>query len=251
MLSADQPVAMVAVRLCDIRPDGGVTRVSYGLLNLTQRDSREQPAPLEPGRYYRVRVQLNDIAYRFPAGHRIRLAISSNYWPLVWPAPQPVTLEMHEADSVLILPQRPPAAEDADLTPFKPAEASQTRATTVIEPACNEHRIKSDAQSGEIRVEISSGGGRLRIEKADLEVLERIEECYRCREHDPLSVSAQISTERALRRGDWSVRIDTYTQLTSDGDSFRLRASLAAYEGESATPVFERQWDKTLPRRLV
>ena len=61
-LSANQPVAMVAVRLSDMRPDNKVTRVTYGVLNLTHRDSHAQPAPLEPGKTYRVRVQLNDVA---------------------------------------------------------------------------------------------------------------------------------------------------------------------------------------------
>lgn len=68
-LSVDQPVGMVAVRLNDVAPDGASARVSYGLLNLTHRDSHADPEPLVPGQTYRVAVQLNDIAHRFPAGH--------------------------------------------------------------------------------------------------------------------------------------------------------------------------------------
>src|SRR5262249_40498287 len=77
---ADQPVAMLAVRLCDIAPDGSSLRVSYGLLNLCHRDSHEFPTALEPHAWYRVRVNLNDIAHRFSAGHRIRVALSTSYW---------------------------------------------------------------------------------------------------------------------------------------------------------------------------
>ena len=64
----------VAARLSDVAPGGAATRVTYGLLNLTHRESHAEPAPLEPGRRYRVRVALNDVAQTFPVGHRIRLA---------------------------------------------------------------------------------------------------------------------------------------------------------------------------------
>ena len=94
-LAADQPQAQVCVRLNDVAPDGASLRVSYGLLNLTHRDSHESPAPLEPGKRYRVRVQLNDIAHVFPAGHRIRVAVSTSYWPIAWPSPAPVTLTLY------------------------------------------------------------------------------------------------------------------------------------------------------------
>ena len=87
-VAADRPVANLAVRLCDVHPDGASLRVSYGMLNLAHRDGHEAPAPLVPGRRYRVRIQLNDAGAVFPAGHRIRVALSTTYWPMIWPAPE-------------------------------------------------------------------------------------------------------------------------------------------------------------------
>ena len=87
-LTSSEPIAMLAVRLSDVAPDQKVTRVTYGLLNLTHRTSREQPEHLVPGEPYRVRVRLNHIAQVFPRGHRLRLAVSTTYWPLAWPSPQ-------------------------------------------------------------------------------------------------------------------------------------------------------------------
>ncbi|MEK7278673.1 MAG: CocE/NonD family hydrolase, partial [Chloroflexota bacterium] len=49
-LTADQPNALVAVRLCDVSPTGTSARVSWGVLNLTHRHSHEHPTPLEPGK---------------------------------------------------------------------------------------------------------------------------------------------------------------------------------------------------------
>ena len=42
-LSADRPQAQICVRLNDVAPDGASLRVSFGLLNLTHRDSHEDP----------------------------------------------------------------------------------------------------------------------------------------------------------------------------------------------------------------
>ncbi len=41
---------MIAARLEDVAPDGSSTLVTYGLLNLTHRDSHETPEPLTPGK---------------------------------------------------------------------------------------------------------------------------------------------------------------------------------------------------------
>ena len=107
-LAVDRPNAFVAVRLNDVFPDGRVARATFGVLNLTHRFSHEHPEPMTPGRRERVRIKLNDVAYAFDAGHRIRLAISTTYWPMVWPSPEPVTLSLFTGESSLSLPVRRP-----------------------------------------------------------------------------------------------------------------------------------------------
>ena len=42
----------------------------------------------------RVTFHLDHIAYRLPKGHRLRIAISSSYWPLLWPAPEAATITL-------------------------------------------------------------------------------------------------------------------------------------------------------------
>ena len=78
-VAANKPQAQVAVRLNAIHPDGKVERITYGLLNLAHRNSHEKPAPLRPGQFYDVTVELNEIAETILAGHRLRLAISTSY----------------------------------------------------------------------------------------------------------------------------------------------------------------------------
>src|SRR5204862_2099890 len=110
-IASDRPIANLVVRLCDLHPSGESLRVSYGVLNLAHRDGHEKPAPLALGQRYRVRIQLNDAGAAFPAGHRIRLALSTAYWPIIWPAPEKATLLI--VGCTLDLPVRPTQATDA------------------------------------------------------------------------------------------------------------------------------------------
>ncbi len=55
------------------------------------------PTPLEPGRVYEVRIPLRAAGYRFAPGHRIRLSVATNYWPVLWPSPFPGELAVHHA----------------------------------------------------------------------------------------------------------------------------------------------------------
>ena len=108
-LAADQPNALVVVRLCDVSPTGSSLLVSRGFLNLTHRDSHENPAPLEPGKFYKVRIKLNVAGHRLPSGHCWRLAISPTYWPMAWPSPHPVNLRLRTGEETwLRLPVRHP-----------------------------------------------------------------------------------------------------------------------------------------------
>jgi len=91
-VASDKPMANLVVRLCDVHPSGESLRVSYGVLNLAHRDGHERPALMAVGERYRVRVQLNDAGLTFPAGHKVRLALSTAYWPMIWPSPEKATL---------------------------------------------------------------------------------------------------------------------------------------------------------------
>ncbi|WP_275286688.1 CocE/NonD family hydrolase [Halomonas elongata] len=249
-LEADQPVAMVALRLIDVAEDDKATRVSYGLLNLTHRDSDAQPEPLVPGKRYRVRVRLKHIAQQFPAGHAIRLALSTSYWPLAWPAPRPVTLTLCPGRSRLILPVRTPRpAEEAALPAFPEPEGAPPIARTLIQPTQESWRVIRDLANDQTTLEVINDEGRYRLDDIDLEIAARVIERYRYAYGSYDSVSGWTEWERSFKRGDWEVRTLTRTLMTSDPDNFRLRATLDAWEGE--TRIFARTWDETIPRDLV
>ncbi|MDJ0932303.1 MAG: CocE/NonD family hydrolase C-terminal non-catalytic domain-containing protein [Breoghania sp.] len=133
-LASDRPVAMVAVRLSNIAPDDKTTRITYDLLNLTHRTSDEMPEALTPGEFYRVGVRLNDAAQSFPTDHRIRVSLSTSYWPLAWPSPSPVRLTVRAGVNFLTLPERTPRADDAYLRAFEAPEGAAPAPRRHVEP---------------------------------------------------------------------------------------------------------------------
>lgn len=112
----------IFVRLVDVAPDGRATRVSMGMLNLVLKDGFDAPAPLVPGQPVDVTIPLHDMGYAFKAGHRLRLALSTAYWPMAWPSSQPWTMQIEAAQSWLDLPSRAPQPTDGVAPPFGPRD---------------------------------------------------------------------------------------------------------------------------------
>ncbi|MBL8702757.1 MAG: CocE/NonD family hydrolase [Alphaproteobacteria bacterium] len=247
-LSADKPQAMIAVRLNDIAPDGAVTRVTYGLLNLSHRDSHEFPEPLVPGRRYRVRVQLNDVGQAIEPGHRLRLAISTSYWPIAWSSPELATVTVHAGASVLDLPVRAPQASDAGAG-LPPAVLPAPLAVTTLRAGGERRLVTRDVASGLSHVEVGDDQGLKRYDAIDLTMSSATEARYSIHPDRPESARAEVGWTVTMARGPWSIETRTRTVMTSTPTAFRLRATLDAWDGE--TRVASKEWDSTIPRDNV
>ncbi len=246
-VAANRPVAMIAVRLSDVAPDDKATRVSYGLLNLTHRNGDAVPEPLEPGHRYRVRVKMNHIAQQFPAGHRLRLSLSTSYWPLAWPSPESVCLTLHLNNSALKLPIREAQPEDAEIR-FEQAEGAPSSRIKHIEPPHHNWLVHRDLANDVSTLEVIKDEGVYCIEEIDMEVGDRTWEWYTYEDDDFTSVRGETRTERTFRRGEWFVRTTTHTVLTADTTHFHIHAELDAYEGD--TRIYSENWIKSIPREL-
>ena len=222
-IASDKPIANLAARLCDVHPSSESLRVSFGVQNLTHRDGHETPLPLVPGERYQVRIQLNDAGVVFPAGHRIRLALSTTYWPMIWPAPEAATLTIF--GGTLDLPVRPPQAADAALPALRGPETAAPERPTAVRP------------------------GLVRIDRLGLELGTEGKFAFDIKDDDPLSATAEMQRTETIRRDAWQVRIETRMRLSCTRDAFLLQASLRAWEG--ADEVCRREWDRSIPRDLV
>ncbi|MBF6435380.1 CocE/NonD family hydrolase [Nocardia cyriacigeorgica] len=258
-VSADRPNAMVAARLSDVAPNGEATRVTYGLLNLTHRDGSADPRPLEPGRHYRVRVPLNGIAHSFPPGHRIRLSISSSYWPLAWPSPEPVMLTLVAGRSSLMLPHRPARRGDTEPRSFGAPEAAPPDASTRLQPGKHHWKVERDLASGVSTLEVENDQGIIRLDETGTRVRRATTEWFSFRGNDVTSVRGETRTVRRLERGSWRTEIVTRTVLRCTAEEFVIDARLDAYEIDLSTVdprvvdqrVYSQNWHRRIPRDLV
>ncbi|MEU1851284.1 CocE/NonD family hydrolase [Streptomyces sp. NPDC019990] len=249
-LSVSEPVAMVAARLSDVSPDGAATRVSYGILNLTRRDSTETPEPLEPGRRYRATIPLNGVAQAFPPGHRIRLSLSTSYWPLAWPPPKPALLSVHEHSSTLTLPVRPvDEPDEVPPSPFGEPEGTPPLSTRQVTPPEERWEVKRDLIGYRSELDIVKDRGTVRFEDIGVEAGRRAHERYTAVADDFTSACGESTWTMTFRRDDWDVRVVTGTRLSCDETDFFVDATLDAYEGSRR--VFSRTWNEKVPRDLL
>jgi uncharacterized protein len=235
-----------------VQPDGTSTLVTYGLLNLTHRDGHEWPEALEPGGFCRVKVQLNDIAHAFPAGHRIRIAVSTSYWPIAWPSPEPVILTLRTGHSALYLPVRPPAPDDEQLRPFEPPSAAPTTRHKTLRELPLRRTVEIDLATHETVYTFQSGefGAALaRIEAIEMDLGYTFLKRHRISEYDPLSAQTEIVQRMTMRRKDWSVRIESRARLGATRDAFQFSAELEAFEDDE--PFGQRSWQLAISRQMV
>ena len=249
-LSSNKPFAMVAVRLSDIAEDDKATRVTYGLLNLCHRNSHEFPEYLEPGKKENVTVELNDIAQHFPKGHRVRISISTSYWPLAWPSPEPVRLTIHAENSWLELPVRKDASPaDDQMTDFEEAEAVRGFVSTVLHPSDHNWVITRDLAGEESTLHVKDNEGTFRLEDTGTKITKETNEWYRYLLDKFESPNGEVKAVRRLKRGDWDVETVTRSVLTCTSKVFRIHATLDAYE--NGRRIFSKIWDREIPRTYL
>ncbi len=244
-VAVDRPLALVCMRLSDVAPDGEVTRVTYGLLNLAHRDGHAAPAELEPGRRYKVRVRLNEIAHLFAPGHRLRIAVSTGYFPMVWPSPEPATLTLYAGESSIELPLLTEAGLRA-VQPFAPAECARPRPSTVLAPGGDERRIIHDLAANRTTLHARRDDGRIRIDDIGTEVAYSKVKDIGIAGDDPLSMRVAMATSHAFRRADWDARLDTSIVMTCDKHHFHLQSDVDAYA--DGTRLFSRCFRHKIPR---
>lgn len=246
--SSDKPIAQIALRLCDVAPDCTSARVSYGVFNLTHIHGHDTVSPLTPGEPISVTIALDDIGYVFPQGHRARLAISTSYWPMIWPAPERVTIEVTTGESRLTLPRRP--RRDGEISPvFEPAETAPPLRQETLRESSNKRTVTRDVESGRVEIHIEDDFGKHRNLEHGLVTGGVGRETHEIHPDDPLSARATTHWTRELERGDWKVRTQTFSAMWCDATHFHLSGRIEAYEGEDL--IFERDFSESVERNGI
>lgn len=230
VVTVDQPHVTLTARLCDVYPDGTSAMMTYGLLNLSHRDSHDDPSPCPVGEPFRIRLKLNDFARRIPAGHRLRLALATQHWPIVWPQPGLPMLRLKSGEGKVILPVRPANPADAKVR-FEQEEIAPPVPTTELAPSRDKRTVTDDVGSGIRTIDLESDHGRTRIDDRNTEVGSWNRDVFRIHPDDPTTAELVTECRLSMRSGDADVDSYSRTVLTADAGHFYLTWNLEVREG--------------------
>ena len=193
-----------------------------------------------------MRLALDACGYRFAPGHRIRLSLSTAYWPMILPPPIDAPLTIDTASLRLALPllgphTRPPMPEPADPDPL-PAYIS-------VVAGQSRRSVERDLQSGSTTYRILEDGGLSEHPGNGLRSGETREEAWTVAEGDPLSARGEARWTCRMERDGWSVTTTTTATLACTATTWEIAATVEAREGD--TPVASRTFARSIPRDLM
>ena len=151
---------------------------------------------------------LDESAYRVPAGHRLRVAVSTAYWPMIWPSPEPVSLDAARRPRST-LPVRPlakatrstfPQPEGA--APWRDRDAPRRRIPSAVSSATQ--------KTGIVTLSIVDDFGEVRDLDHGLVNGSIARETWTIHPDDPLSARGETHWTQTLSRTGWSVRTETF-----------------------------------------
>ena len=245
-LSSDAELANLCARIVDVHPDGSSLRVSFGVLNLAHRTSNAHPEPLVPGEKTEITLVLDACGYRFEPGHRIRLALSTAYWPMILPPPTDATLTIDVSSIDLALPKLGAAEPIAMKEPENPSPLPD-----YIEhaPGKTHRSVTRDLSSSQTHYRIHEDTGLHEHPGTGLSTRQLRDEIWSIGENDPTSMTGRSTWTCDMARPGWSVRTVSTAKMSCTATDWQISASVIAYEGDEQ--VFEKTWEKVVARDMM
>jgi hypothetical protein len=242
-VASSVPVAGVAISLIDVDPEGRSHLVAKGMRNITRRGSLTDPQPLTPGEVTELVVDVDATGWRFPAGHRIRVAIAGADWPNVWPTPEPAVLTVHHG-STITLPEVPARSSEAEPV-FAPSPVTvRPPATRTPRPAWT---VTRDVLTGTASATIETRVAFRAVDGTDIE-----REFGVVCEVDPADPAHAVGRGRhrcrSTREGS-TAESRAEVVIASDETDFHVTIELeVTIDGAVAAT---RSWDERIPRALL
>ncbi|RWA96759.1 MAG: CocE/NonD family hydrolase [Mesorhizobium sp.] len=242
-LSSDTDLANIVVRLVDLHADGSATRVSYGVLNLAHRKGNAEPQPMKPGETVAVELVLDACGYRFAPGHRLRLSLSSAYWPTILPPPCDAVLVIDLSALQLQLPllgghRRIEVPQPPDPDPLPRYE--------VLTEGLSARSVERDLQQGVTHYRVHEDTGLSRHPETGLCTRDIRREVWSIAPDDPLSLAAEIHWTCAAQRTDWRTESHCTTRLSCTATEWVISERVEAVA--DGHKVFERERNARISR---
>jgi predicted acyl esterase len=225
-LASDKPNAFVFVRVTEVAEDGESYLVTRGNLNLTHRLGHdEEVAPVPVGEFLEYEIRLKHIAQHVPAGRRLRVSLSTSYWPWIWPSPERAEITVDLARTFVTVPLLDPTlAVPLERTWEAPAIAAPP---PVASEAGRQSWAWQEDENPTVVVR-SSSAPTTKHYPSGLSTVHETEIRYLLDPDDPLTAAVETFRRASFARGDWHVETIQRSRMTGDAMSFTVSTDLTA-----------------------
>ncbi|ATN37377.1 peptidase S15 (plasmid) [Rhizobium sp. ACO-34A] len=230
-MAMDRDKATVIVRLNEVAPDGVSARVTFAIRRI------DRPAGVAAGERFSFEIPLKGVAYAFRPGNRIRLAISTTYWPMVWPEKERSAITFYPDATTFLLPGMPETAGQSPVV-FGPPVSAAPIPSEDVQPGDIIRTATWDATTGECHL---TNANQRRTWKLDGQTLGgRGAHGYSILPSDPASAKAYFESTQKYEREGWAIRLQTRSDVFWEDGMLVLESRYTAFENEQC--VFEREW---------
>nr|WP_254007614.1 CocE/NonD family hydrolase [Rhizobium sp. L1K21] len=245
-VACDADWANLCARLVDVHPDGTAYRVAFGVLNLAHRQSYEFPEAMPRGEKVEITLLLDTCGYSFKPGHKIRLSLSTSYWPMILPAPFDPGLTFDTASLSFKLPL---LGEHEKTNVEEPENPDPLPKYIEQAPGASRRHVMRDLQAGVTHYHIYDDSGLSEHPQTGLATRQIRDETWSITTNDHLSSVGEAVWTCDMSRPGWFIRTVCRTKLACTDTEWLLTASVAAFEDEEQ--IFERVFEKRIPRDFM
>ena len=231
-VSSSAEVAYFEVKICDVAPDGASKQVTYAGLNATHRTSNAHPEALKPGEVYELKIDLEYLAYIFPAGHRVRVDVASADFQNAWPVSKAAVNSLHYSSRypsrviLPVVPEQNPKLPPPHLTPSpNPLPAMET----IHKP---DYKVSYDliGQTATVSVGNGDSAGSFTVSK-----------------NNPAVAVAVKTGEYEFNEHGLVVKVHVHAVTASDAETFRHLEEVDITLDDK--PYFHKSWTISVPRQ--
>lgn len=233
-LRIKDPEAFLVARLCDVAPDGSSSRISMVAHQLSTNGGVDDHQILKPDKTYAIELELDGIAHQFAEGHRIRLALSNTYWPMLWPGNYSDGLVLITDGSHFKLPV---PDNHQPYHGFEEGDGHSPHKTTKLSVPVFDRSLTVDTETS---YRISDAAARTCFDDHGMETFSKTTRNYRINESNPKH--ARMTAERHIEfsRGSWHVASNLEASFVSDASKITSQVTLTVTHNEEV--IFERRY---------
>jgi putative CocE/NonD family hydrolase len=232
-VSSSADIAFFEVKLCDVAPDGVSKLITSGGLNATHRDSHSHPQLLTPGQVYAMKIPLDSLAYVFPAGHRIRVDVSSADFQNAWPVSKNAMNALHHGRKYLSRVILPVAPEQNPRLPLPDLMASPNPLPKPGDVQKAGKTVTQDLVNQTTSITVGTGAhiSTFTVSSAN-----------------PANAVAKGSNVYSVNRGGADIQVATQCTTTSDEATFRHMVEVEVTV--NGKRHFNKSWSVVVPREF-